>query len=60
MRWAESVAAGDELLKNIVGDVMISSGCVAYLGAFTVSKWMKNRFIQFIHIVYLLLLSLIG
>lgn len=42
MRWADSVAAGDELLKNIVGDVMISSGCVAYLGAFTVSMYCTN------------------
>lgn len=38
VRWAESVAANDELLTNIVGDAMISSGCVAYLGAFTVSN----------------------
>ena len=37
MRWAESVAQFDEMLVNVVGDVMIASGCVAYLGAFTVS-----------------------
>jgi dynein heavy chain len=35
VRWAESVAFLNELLTNVVGDVMISSGCVAYLGAFT-------------------------
>lgn len=37
VRWAESVAAADEHLKNVTGDVVISSGCVAYLGPFTVS-----------------------
>ena len=37
VRWAESVAQFDEMLVNVVGDVMIASGCVAYLGAFTVS-----------------------
>ena len=37
VRWAESVAQFDEMLVNVVGDVLVSSGCVAYLGAFTVS-----------------------
>ena len=38
MRWAESVAAADKHLVNVTGDVVISSGCVAYLGAFTVRR----------------------
>ena len=27
----------DEMLVNVIGDVMMSAGVVAYLGAFTVS-----------------------
>ena len=37
MRWAESVETFDKLLVNVIGDVMMSAGVVAYLGAFTVS-----------------------
>ena len=37
IRWAELVTDADERLVNITGDVVISAGCVAYLGAFTVS-----------------------
>ena len=36
-RWQESVAEFDGQIINVVGDVMISSGVIAYLGSFTVS-----------------------
>ena len=36
VRWAESVKAADKMLVNVIGDVMVASGAVAYLGAFTV------------------------
>ena len=35
-RWAESVTKFDAVIKNIVGDVLVSAACVAYLGPFTV------------------------
>jgi dynein heavy chain len=35
VRWAESVKASDRMLVNIIGDVMVASGAVSYLGAFT-------------------------
>jgi len=38
VRWAESVAHFDSMLVNVVGDVMVSAGVVAYLGPFTVSQ----------------------
>ena len=38
VRWAESVAHFDSMLVNVVGDVMVSAGAVAYLGSFTVSQ----------------------
>lgn len=34
-RWAETVIQFDKLLQNVIGDVLISAGSVAYLGAFT-------------------------
>ena len=37
IRWAESVDMFNKLLVNAIGDVMMSAGVVAYLGAFTVS-----------------------
>ena len=37
VRWHESVLSFDGQIVNIVGDVMISSGVIAYLGTFTVS-----------------------
>jgi len=36
-RWQESVTHLDQIHSNILGDVLLSAGCVAYLGAFTVS-----------------------
>jgi len=36
VRWAESVANFDTQLTNVIGDVMVSAGVVAYQGAFTV------------------------
>jgi dynein heavy chain len=35
IRWKESVANLSVALKNVVGDCVIASGCVAYMGAFT-------------------------
>ena len=45
VRWAESVSTADTMLVNVVGDVMVASGAVAYLGAFTVS----GLFYQVVH-----------
>ena len=48
-RWQESVTEFDGQITNVVGDVMISSGIIAYLGSFTVSRtsrtvpWMANK-----------------
>ena len=36
VRWAESVKSADKMLVNVIGDVMVASGAVSYLGAFTV------------------------
>ncbi|XP_065895241.1 dynein axonemal heavy chain 1-like isoform X2 [Dysidea avara] len=35
VRWGESVANFDVQLTNVIGDVMVSAGVVAYQGAFT-------------------------
>ena len=35
-RWTEAAAILGERVINITGDVLLSSGVVAYLGAFTV------------------------
>ena len=37
IRWKESVDNFDKLLVNVIGDVMMCAGVVAYLGSFTVS-----------------------
>lgn len=34
-RWQESIMRFEDLLKNFVGDVVVASGYVAYLGPFT-------------------------
>eukprot|EP00764_Aduncisulcus_paluster_P008088 gnl/Carplike_NY0171/2637_a3544_383.p1 GENE.gnl/Carplike_NY0171/2637_a3544_383~~gnl/Carplike_NY0171/2637_a3544_383.p1 ORF type:complete len:1624 (-),score=590.72 gnl/Carplike_NY0171/2637_a3544_383:137-4699(-) len=34
-RWGEQVVIYSEKMKNVVGDVVLSSGSIAYLGAFT-------------------------
>ena len=36
-RWQESVEKLSKVVDNIIGDVLISAGTVAYLGPFTVS-----------------------
>ena len=41
VRWAEGVAALDVKLSTLVGDILVSAGCVAYLGAFTM-KYRKE------------------
>lgn len=38
VRWGESVDNFNKLLVNVIGDVMMAAGVVAYLGAFTVSR----------------------
>lgn len=35
-RWSESALALNDSLVNVVGDVLLAGGCVAYLGCFTV------------------------
>jgi dynein heavy chain len=35
-RWLESVEYLEKTLSKILGDVLISAGCIAYLGSFTV------------------------
>eukprot|EP00118_Oscarella_pearsei_P012540 m.93002 g.93002 ORF g.93002 m.93002 type:complete len:4173 (+) comp36767_c0_seq9:102-12620(+) len=49
VRWGESVSSFEGRLKNIVGDVLVSSGFVAYLGPFTgefraglVAEWLAK------------------
>lgn len=37
-RWQESVAKLEGIIGNIIGDVLVSAGTVAYLGPFTVSR----------------------
>ncbi|KAH9628460.1 hypothetical protein HF086_005913 [Spodoptera exigua] len=36
-RWTELAKDLQELLSNIIGDVLLSAGCIAYLGPFTVN-----------------------
>jgi dynein heavy chain len=49
VRWAESVSLFDAQLKNIVGDVLVAAGSVAYLAPFTgefrnelISSWINK------------------
>ncbi|XP_050297987.1 dynein axonemal heavy chain 3 [Anthonomus grandis grandis] len=35
-RWSETAATLGDLLNNVIGDVLLSAGAIAYLGAFTV------------------------
>ncbi|XP_076826201.1 dynein axonemal heavy chain 1-like isoform X3 [Clavelina lepadiformis] len=35
IRWHDTVTSLDHMIANVIGDVMVSSGFVAYLGAFT-------------------------
>lgn len=35
-RWSQTARDLQKLLDNVVGDVLLSAGVVAYLGAFTV------------------------
>jgi dynein heavy chain len=49
LRWTEVAAALKEDYTNLTGDVLLSAGCIAYLGAFTAayreracSKWVSK------------------
>ena len=46
-RWSKSAADLTILYENLSGDVLISSGVVAYLGAFT-SSYRQVRQVTFI------------
>ena len=35
-RWSETAASLGDSLNNVIGDILLASGIVAYLGAFTV------------------------
>lgn len=35
-RWSETAQSLGDLLGNVIGDVLLSAGTIAYLGAFTV------------------------
>ena len=41
VHWAESMAHVNSMLVDVMGDVMVSAGVVAYLGPFTVSESSK-------------------
>lgn len=47
-RWSESALALNDSLVNVVGDVLLAGGCVAYLGCFTVDVCIPHT----IHINY--------
>ena len=34
-RWGDTVQRFDKLLVNVIGDVLLASGAIAYLGPFT-------------------------
>lgn len=49
LRWKESIGQLNIQIKNLVGDVFLSCGCISYYGAFTgsyreemISLWLKN------------------
>ena len=45
-RWSQTAKDLQETLDNVVGDVLISAGVVAYLGAFTVSYRQVTFFLK--------------
>lgn len=50
-RWGETVTQFDKLLVNVIGDVLIASGAVAYLGPFT-GKF-RDSLIQVLYLSFL-------
>lgn len=36
-RWSENAFVLNNSLVNVIGDVLLAAGCVAYLGCFTVN-----------------------
>lgn len=47
-RWSESALALNDSLVNVVGDVLLAGGCVAYLGCFTVDVRITYR-VEILH-----------
>lgn len=46
-RWSQTAKDLQSTLDNVVGDVLLSAGVVAYLGAFTVSyRQVSNNLIE--------------
>ena len=50
MRWAATIETLDARIKNVVGDVLMAAGSVAYLGAFTteyradlIKQWIEKH-----------------
>ncbi|XP_065685160.1 dynein axonemal heavy chain 1 isoform X1 [Hydra vulgaris] len=48
-RWEESIVVFDQKIQNILGDILVSSGIIAYLGIFTgeyrnqlINEWIKE------------------
>ena len=42
VRWGENVKNLEYLIVNVIGDVLVASGFIAYLGPFTVIKPLKT------------------
>ena len=45
VRWSESVLTLNKQLENVTGDVVVSSGAIAYVGAFT-SNYREELYIE--------------
>ena len=52
-RWQESVKTLQYVIDNIVGDILVTSGCIAYLGIFPVSIWVNVLHLLLIKSLYL-------
>ena len=46
-RWKESVEYLEKVIGNIVGDVLVSAGAIAYLGPFTVRHFASSETIYY-------------
>lgn len=52
-RWSENAVVLNNSLVNVIGDVLLAAGCVAYLGCFTVD-------VGYFHISFCFFLILIS